>query len=58
MNKWIVVLITRIIKGISPQLRQAVVEFVNKMEEDAKATEDNPWDDIFVGILKLILLIE
>lgn len=43
---------------MSPQLRQAVVEFVNKLEVDAKATKDNPWDDVLVGILKLVLAIK
>lgn len=58
MNNWWITLVQQIITSISPQLRNAVVEFVNKLEVDAKKTVDNPWDDVFVGILKLILVIK
>lgn len=57
MNWWFV-LFQQVFKSVSPQLRQAVVEFVNKLEVDAKATKDNPWDDVLVGILKLVLAIK
>jgi len=42
---------------MSPNIRTALVEFVNKLDESAKKT-DNPWDDVGVGLLKLVLLIK
>ena len=56
MNLIWVKLIEQVLKSVSPQFRQAAVEFVNKLDEAAKKT-DNPWDDIFVGILKFVLVI-
>lgn len=50
-------LLRQIITQMSPGIRQALVEFVNKLDADAQATE-NPWDDVAVGLLKLILLIK
>lgn len=42
---------------MSPELRKAMVEFVNRLEAQAKETP-NPWDDIFVGIVKFVLVIK
>ncbi len=56
MNKWIAALLEQILKQISPELRKALIEFVNRLEADAKKTA-NPWDDIFVGIIKFVLVI-
>ncbi len=56
MNKWLLVLLAEILKLISPQLRTALVELVNRLEAQAKETP-NQWDDIFVGLLKFVLLI-
>lgn len=54
MNNWIAALIRQMLSVISPELRKVVTELVNKLEADAKKTP-NPWDDIFVGLLKYIL---
>ncbi len=56
MNKWLAALLEQILKQISPELRKALIEFVNRLEADAKKTA-NPWDDIFVGLIKLVLVI-
>ncbi len=56
MNKWLLVLLAEILKLVSPQLRTALVELVNRLEAQAKETP-NQWDDIFVGLLKFVLLI-
>lgn len=39
--------------AVSPQIRQEIEQFVQKLDEQAKAT-DNPYDDIAVGFLKVI----
>ncbi len=58
MDKWLAVLLKQIITQISPQLRTTIVDFVAKLEADAKKTVDNPWDDVLVGLIKLVLAIK
>ncbi len=57
MNGWIANLLGQVVKQVSPEIRKGMIEFVLKMEEQAKATP-NPWDDIFVGIVKFVLVIK
>lgn len=57
MENWVAVLLKQIITQMSPGIRTALVQFVNKLDESAKQT-DNPWDDVAVGLLKLVLLIK
>ncbi len=57
MNKLLEKLLPVILTVISPEIREGMVEFVVKLENQAKATP-NPWDDIFVGIVKFILVIK
>ena len=54
MDKWILGLLTKILTVISPELRLVVSEWLGDLETRAKATP-NPWDDIFVTFLKLLL---
>lgn len=54
---WMAALLQQILTQMSPTIRTSLVEFVNKLESDAKGTK-NPWDDIGVGLLKLVLLIK
>jgi len=56
MGSWIAMLVQQLLSVISPELRKAVVEFVNQLESQAKQTP-NKWDDIFVGLLKTALQI-
>ncbi len=57
MTGWLVTLLEQVVNHVSPEIRKGMVEFVLKMEEQAKATP-NPWDDIFVGIVKFVLVIK
>lgn len=57
MNKWLLILVGQMLSVITPQLRQGLTEFVNTLEKQAKATP-NPWDDIFVGLVKSVLQIK
>jgi len=54
MNKWILQLITAIVTVMSPELRKGLEDLINGLEIQAKKTA-NPWDDIFVGLLKTLL---
>lgn len=54
MNEWILRLVTMVFSVMTPELRHSLSVFVKKLETDAKKTP-NPWDDIFVGLLKTIL---
>lgn len=54
MNKWVLQLVSMMLGVITPQLRKGLEEFVLNLEKQAKATP-NPWDDIFVGLLKTLL---
>lgn len=56
MSNWLLLLVQQMLSVISPEIRKAVIEFVNQLEAAAKKT-DNPWDDIVVGILKTVLVI-
>ena len=47
-------LLTRILTVISPDIRGLVDEWLKDLEDRAKATP-NPWDDIFVAFLKMVL---
>jgi len=54
MNEWIMRLIALVTTVISPELKAGLTAFMSKLEADAKKTP-NPWDDIFVGLLKSLL---
>lgn len=57
MNEWIMRLFGLVVTVISPELRTGLEAWLNKLEADAKKTP-NPWDDVFVGILKSVLLVK
>ncbi|GAI65541.1 unnamed protein product, partial [marine sediment metagenome] len=44
-----------VVTVISPELRTGLAAWLNELEAKAKKTP-NPWDDVFVGILKSVLL--
>ncbi len=54
MNKWILTVLTRIIAMASPEILEGVREMVQVMVAKAAATP-NPWDDIFVGLLEMLV---
>lgn len=54
MNEWILRLITLIVGAASPELRQLVKEWVIELDKRAKETP-NPFDDVLVGLIKIVL---
>lgn len=54
-NKLLMMLLPLILTVVSPQLRVFLTEILTDLETKAKQT-DNPWDDMFVALLKAILL--
>lgn len=54
MNKWILTVLTRIIAMASPEILEGVREMVQTMIAKAAATP-NPWDDILVGLLEMLV---
>ncbi len=54
LERILLALFASIILAISPSLRDALVEFTKGLDKAAKET-DNPWDDRFVALLKIIL---
>jgi len=57
MERWILGILTRILTVISPEIRVLFVGWIKDLEARAKATP-NPWDDIFVAFLKMLINIE
>jgi len=61
MPAWLVSILTAILGAIlavvSPQIRQALEDFVHDLERKAKETP-NPADDMLVDFLKHILKVE
>lgn len=47
------IIIEILLKAISPELRKAIVDFINNLGDIAKETP-NPFDDTAVSILKVI----
>ena len=54
MNKILAKLLPLILTVMSPEIKKAIIEFVNKLDEMAKKTP-NKWDDIAVDILKSVI---
>jgi len=54
MNKIIEKLLPLILTVLSPEIKKAVVQLVISLDKQAKKTP-NPWDDVFVDILKSIV---
>ena len=58
MEKVIARILEEIVKKLSPGLRAEIKKKVLELEAYAKGTVTNPWDDIGVMILKILLGIE
>lgn len=54
MNSFIVNLLVALLANMSPIIRESMVGWLKQLEIEAKKTE-NPWDDIFVSFLKVLL---
>jgi len=57
MNKWWLNLINIVMQSISGPMREQIVASVNEWELKAKETE-SPFDDVLVGVVKWLLVIE
>jgi len=55
MEKYLLGLIRLLVTVISPEIRNGLINLLNKLEADAKKTP-NEWDDVIVGLLKSLLL--
>jgi len=56
MKNWLRELLKLLIPVISAPLREVIIASVDDWEKKAAQTA-NPWDDIFVGLLKWLLQI-
>ncbi len=54
MNKWLLTVLTKIIAMASPEILEGVRKLVQEMVDRAAATP-NPWDDIFIGLLQMLI---
>lgn len=57
MDDWIMRLIHMVVTVVSPELRDGIAQWVNELDAQAKKTS-NPWDDIFVAVLKSVLFVK
>lgn len=57
MEKIIVRILNEIVKRLSPEMKQAIRDGVLKLETAAAATS-NPWDDLAIKMLKIVLYME
>lgn len=56
-ERLLLMLLPTILSSISPALREFLIDSINHMEANAEKT-DNPWDDMFVKIIKALLNIK
>ena len=54
---WILAILKLIWANVSPQIRDAIVKFVEDLEKKANETP-NAWDNLAVAVLKVILGID
>jgi hypothetical protein len=54
MNKWLFTILTQVLTMASPQILEDLRVMIQGMVEKAEATI-NPWDNIFVGMLQMIV---
>lgn len=57
MNTWWARLLKTVLDSTSGPMREAIVNSVKQWEQTAKKTE-SPWDDILVGVVKWLLVIQ
>jgi len=54
MNKWIFLILGKALEAASPSIVENLREAIQGMVTTA-ATTPNPWDDVFCGLLQLIV---
>jgi nitrate reductase assembly molybdenum cofactor insertion protein NarJ len=46
-----------LLKRVSPEIRLSIRKWIQELEKNAKETK-NPWDDLFVALLKIVFGVE
>jgi len=54
MNRWLFTILTQIISLVTPQILVDLREKVDAMVKKAEETV-NPWDNIFTGMLQMVV---
>lgn len=54
MNEWLIRLLIQMVLVMSPQLKDLLTTQIRELEAQAHATQ-NPWDDLFISLLKVVL---
>jgi len=54
MEKWLPMIIRMVLEKLSPVIASGLDKWLEDLEKSSKKT-DNPWDDLFVDILKFLL---
>jgi len=57
MNEWLLRIMVLVVGSASPDLRKMIKEWVTELEIKAKDTP-NPFDDVLVGLIKVVLNIK
>jgi len=57
IGKILATIIEELLKRISPEIRMSIRKWLGELEQKAKETK-NPWDDLFVALLRIVFGIE
>jgi len=57
LGKILAAVIEELLKRISPEIRMSIRKWLEELERKAKETK-NPWDDLFVAVLKIMFGVE
>jgi len=55
MNVLLFRILLLVVTMLSPAVKSTLTDLLNQLDADAKKT-DNPWDDIFVAMLRTLVL--
>jgi len=55
MNVLMFRILLLVVTMLSPAVKTTLTDLLNQLDADAKKT-DNPWDDIFVAMLRTLVL--
>jgi len=55
MNELLFRILLLVVTMLSPAVKKTLADLINQLDADAKKTA-NPWDDIFVAMLKTLIL--
>jgi len=57
IGKILATIIEELLKRVSPEIRMAIRRWIGELEKSAKDSK-NPWDDLFVALLKIVFGVE